>query len=64
MDQAAGQVQPTTEKFTSEVLRPGGEEISKNAVPATKHVTQNTVQPVVEQVRSISLPSLTLLHTA
>ena len=50
MDQAAGQVQPMTENFTRDVLRPGGEQISENAVPVTKHIAEKQVQPAVDQV--------------
>ncbi len=50
MDEAAGQVQPMTEELTSGVVRPGGEALSKNAVPVTKEIAENRVQPAVEQV--------------
>ncbi len=51
-----------TEDITRDVIRPGGEKISKNAVPVTKHVAEKQVQPVVEQVRTEPPPSLTLLY--
>ncbi len=58
MDQAAGQVQPMTEDITRDVIRPGGEKISKNAVPVTKHIAEQQIQPAVDQVGTISLQLL------
>ncbi len=50
VDQAAGQVQPMTEDITRDVIRPGGEKISKHAVPVTKQIAEQQVQPAVDQV--------------
>lgn len=61
VDQAAGQVQPMTENFTRDVLRPGGEKISENAVPVTKHIAEKQVQPVVDQVITNGLQRLSPL---
>ena len=54
VDQAAGQVQPMTEDITRDVIRPGGEKISKNAVPVTKQIAEEQIQPAVDQVVTIS----------
>jgi len=50
VDEAAGQLHPMTKDLTSGVVRPGGEALSKNAVPVTKDIAENRVQPAVEQV--------------
>ena len=50
MDEAAGQLHPMTKDLTSGVVRPGGEALSKNAVPVTKDIAENRVQPAVDQV--------------
>ena len=65
VDQAAGQVQPMTEDITRDVIRPGGEKISKHAVPVTKQIAEEQVQPAVDQVGTTSLqPSAAFTRNA
>lgn len=57
-------MQPLTKEVTSGVIRPGGEKLSKNAVPVTKDLTENRLQPAVEHVSpALLLNNGTLLHS-
>ena len=53
LDEAAKQVHLITQDVTKGVIRPGGEQLSKNAVPVTKGIAENKVQPAVDQVSLI-----------
>ena len=53
-----------TKDVTSGVIRPGGEQLSKNAVPMTKDIAENRVQPAVDQVSACCLAGKTCLHRA
>ncbi len=43
-----------TQDVTKGVIRPGGEQLSKNAVPMTRDIAENKVQPAVDQVSLLS----------
>jgi hypothetical protein len=52
VEEVAGQIEPATKDITEGIIRPGGEALSKNAVPVTERVVRENVEPAVDIVRS------------
>lgn len=50
VEQVSSAVEPATKDITSGVIRPGGEALSKNAVPVTESFARDRVEPAVGQV--------------
>lgn len=48
-------MEPATKDITQAVIRPGGEALSKDAVPATEAVARGRIEPVVDAVSAVPL---------
>lgn len=51
VDELAAKAEPTAKDVTHGVIRPGGAAFAEHAVPATKAVASERIEPAVDAVR-------------
>lgn len=61
VDELAAKAEPTAKDVTHGVIRPGGAAFAEHAVPATKAVASERIEPAVDAVRVLDT-CCTALH--